>query len=100
MPSRLKLGVLADFRDVGDLSECTPLEEARSWGEGISMEKSRFGRGNCLTTLACAAPAMVPIDRGESPLEDGDMPARRGELALGLRPRPLRVTSGATTSSH
>jgi hypothetical protein len=79
MPSRLKLGVRADFREVGDLSECTPLEAA-SWGEGISIVKSRFGRGNCLTTLALAAPVMVPTDKGESPLEDGDMPSRREEF--------------------
>lgn len=73
MPSRLKLGVRADLSEVGDFSECTPLLEATSWGEGISMVKSRFGRGNCLTTLALVAPVMVPTESGESPLDDGDM---------------------------
>jgi len=75
MPSRLKLGVRADLSEVGDFSECTPLLEATSWGEGISIVKSRLGRGKCLTTLALVAPAMakVPAECGESPLEDGDM---------------------------
>jgi len=85
IPSRLKLGVRADFKEVGDFSECTPLVEATSWGEGISIVKSRFGRGNCLTTLLLAAPVMVPTERGESPLDDGDMPSRRVELASSSR---------------
>lgn len=73
MPSRLKLGVRADLSEVGDFSECTPLAEATSWGEGISMVKSRLGRGKCLTTLALVAPAMVPAECGESPFDDGDI---------------------------
>lgn len=78
IPSRLKLGVRADLRVDGDLIEFAPLVEGASWGEGISIVKSRVGRGYCLTALALAlaacAPTIVPaIERGESPLDDGDI---------------------------
>ena len=75
MPSLLKLGARTDLSDEGDLSACTPLLEATiCWGGGISMVKSRFGTGNCLTILAwMPPPVMVPTESGESPLDDGDM---------------------------
>jgi hypothetical protein len=81
MPSRLKLGVLADLSDVGDLMAfmpLAPLAEPSSWGEGISMEKSRVGMENCLMRLALMVLVIVadtvPVDEwGESPFEDGDM---------------------------
>lgn len=79
MPSRLKLGVRAsDLREVGDFNAFTPLVEVASWGkgEGISIEKSRVGRGYSLTALALAlAPSVaviVPVPEwGESPFDDG-----------------------------
>ena len=75
MPSRLKLGVrAAALSELGDFNELAPLEPEVSWGEGISTEKSRFGRGNCLEMLALAEVVMVAVaECGESPLEDGDM---------------------------
>lgn len=80
MPSRLKLGVRADLSDVGDFSVFTPFVVAPSWGEGISTEKSRFGKGNGLTTGAAAAVVIEAVaECGESPLDDGDilLPCRR-----------------------
>lgn len=77
MPSRLKLGVRADLRAaVGDFNELTPLVEVASWGkgEGISIEKSRVGRGYCLTALALAPTVAVIVpapEWGESPFDDG-----------------------------
>lgn len=75
MPSRLKLGFrLLDLRDVGDLSEFTPLALGMMPGAGISTVKSLFGIGNLPTTLTLAAAVMVAVDEcGESPLDDGDM---------------------------
>lgn len=74
MPSRLKLGVRPALSEVGDFSVFTPLVVAASCGEGISTEKSRFGRGNGLTAAALVAAVIVAVTEcGESPLEDGDM---------------------------
>ncbi len=72
--------------ELGDLSELAPLEPEVSWGEGISTEKSRFGRGNCLAMVALAEVVMVAVaECGESPLEDGDMLS--GALHPEFRPR-------------
>lgn len=77
MPSRLKFvlrAAAAALSEFGDLSTFAPLGPAVSWGEGISTEKSRLGRGNWRTTLALVAVVIVAVTEcGESPLEDGDM---------------------------
>jgi hypothetical protein len=75
MPSRLKLGVLADLSEPGDFRVPVPLAPVASCGEGISTEKSRLGSGNCLATAAALADVvMVAVaECGESPLDEGDM---------------------------
>lgn len=86
MPSRLKLGARADLRVEGDLIVLTPLTVGASEGEGISIVKSRFGRGYCLTALGTAWAAMVMLpttEAGESPLEDGDMSYSSRQSLLG-----------------
>lgn len=70
MPSRLKLEVLWDLIEVGDFSPLVPLAAAASCGEGISMVKlSLLGMGNGRGADVTVAVA----DRGESPVEDGDI---------------------------
>ncbi len=74
MPSRLKLGVRADLMDVGDFRGFVPFVLAVKCGEGISMVKSLVGTGKCLLALVPATAVSSPVaERGESPLEEGDM---------------------------
>lgn len=59
----------------GDFIEPLPLVVARD-DAGISMEKSSlFGTANCLAALATVA---VVADRGESPVDEGDIVPLRG----------------------
>lgn len=59
----------------GDFIEPFPLVVARV-DAGISMEKSSLlGTGNCLAALAAA---VVVADRGESPVDEGDIVSLRG----------------------
>lgn len=65
-PSLLKLGVLCTLSEAGDLRGWMPLVME---GEGTSMLKaSRDGTGKDLPALP------LPVaERGESPVDDGDM---------------------------
>ena len=80
----------------------TPLTVGASWGEGISIVKSRFGRGYCLTALGTAWAAMVMLpttEAGESPLEDGDMSYSSGQSLFGGRPKWTEGSDAMSTLS-
>lgn len=82
IPSRLKLAWRWVLREVGDLRgdfmEPLPLVAiAFKDGVGISMEKfSLLGTANGLTVVVVV---LVVVERGESPVDEGDMLARWGK---------------------
>lgn len=81
MPSRLKLGWRwrCVFKAAGDLTaggldEALPFVVEVAAGAGLSMEKlSLAGRAKGLTELAAVMVEAVVLERGESPVDDGDM---------------------------
>lgn len=81
MPSRLKLAWRWALRTVGDLRgdfrEPLPFVAWR-YGGGMSTEKfSLLGTGKGLTKVAVV---VVVAERGESPVDEGDILARGGDV--------------------
>jgi hypothetical protein len=81
IPCRLKLGVRAVLRAVGDFRVLTPFE-APSCGDGISIPKallSLVGSGKGRVALDCeiVGNKLGPVvEDGESPVDDGDILCR------------------------
>lgn len=75
IPSLLKFVVRAAFAELGDL-RLEPLVLAPTDSGGISTVKlSLFGKGNTRPELL-----VPPMDRGESPVDDGDILLLFGKL--------------------